>query len=118
MEIVNARQIKTLMGLSRHRGKAGMGRAGFGREGDLALSVGWKGLWQDQAIPLHSGERNQTLEEQELGMQLLSPTRSQDLGGNSERAECKTRWRFMTSTIPPLPVVPPWVLGHRLMEAL
>ena len=108
-----------------------MGGNGAEREGGLVLSDGRKGLWEDQAIPLHSGDGNQMLGERELEMQLLSQTRScrgaglgrtQELGGNLEGGVCKTRRRFMTSTIPPLAVVPTWVwgqgLGYRLMEAI
>lgn len=78
-------------------------------EGGLVLSDGRKRLWEDQAIPLLSGEGNQMLGEWELEMQLLSLTRSchcaglgrtQELGGNLEGAVCKTRRWFLTSTIP------------------
>lgn len=97
----------------------------------LVSSDGRKGLWEDQEIPLHSGEGNQTLGERELETQLFSPTRrrcctglgrTQELGGNLEGAVCETRWRFKTSTIPPLAVVLTWVLGqglrYRLVEAI
>lgn len=56
MEMVNRRQIKTLMGLSRHQGRAGVGRGGVGL-------VRWrKGLREDQVIPLHSGKGTRCLE--------------------------------------------------------
>lgn len=73
MDIVNTSQIKNLMGLRRHQGKAEVGENGAEREGGLVFSDGRKGLWEDQAIPLHSGEGNQMLREWELEMQLLSP---------------------------------------------
>lgn len=44
MEIVNVRQIKTLMGLSRHWGTVGMEGNGVGRESDLVF------CWVERAV--------------------------------------------------------------------
>lgn len=76
----------------------------------VVLSDGRKGLWEDQAIPLHSGEGNRMLREWELEMQFLSPMLhgAGSHRGNLEGTTCKTR--FMTSTMPYL-VLSPYGFG-------
>lgn len=92
METVNTRQIKNLMGLSRHRGKAGVGGNGAGREGRLVLAERAAGSSSNPTAP-REGKQMLWIRSWKCNHWAGSFPRAQGTFGG-------TRWKFRTSTIP------------------